>query len=208
VVPGIAVPFYPMRPAEGRALSDPARAVELVLEFKGNGDTLQPKLNGDRAGVATVRASALSDADRSFFSPVVVDGIALLVQNRHGRRYHYKVANLPDFAKLPPGSCFDGEVYKGLFYPFEALAVGGTSYLRAGPDERARVAEEACRAVGAAWIFNPPTEAFLRHLSENLPFWEGIVRKQRGSPYVFCQNDTTASSTWWKHKWPAPPPHA
>ena len=54
VVPGLALPFFPMRPATGRLASTPDAAVELWHESLSAGDTLQPKLNGDRGCVACV----------------------------------------------------------------------------------------------------------------------------------------------------------
>lgn len=201
VAPGLALPFFPMRPAEGRSLSTPDRAVELVREFEESGDTLQPKLNGDRACVAVVRASHLLPSDVQFFKPLVVGKVAVLVQNRHGDRYHYSIANLSLFARLPPGTCQDGEVFKKQFYPFETLASEGISMLRSAPDGRVANARAVCRMLGVDWLFDAPKLAYLRLHRENLPFWEGIVRKAKGSPYVPCTNDTCDSPTWWKHKW-------
>ena len=202
VIPGLSLPFFPMRPIEGRSLSTPDKAVELALEFTASGDLLQPKLNGDRACVAVVRSSMLAGMDlRQFkfklrhFGPMTV-----LIQNRHGRGYGMPV-NLEAFAKCMASTCVDGEVFKGHFYPFEVLTLGGVSMMREGPKERANMAKVLCRSIGVDWLFAPPSLRYLRLCAGNLPFWEGFVRKKAGSPYVPCANDSSVSSIWFKHKW-------
>lgn len=201
IVPGLALPFFPMRPAEGRTLSTPAKAVELMEEFLAKGDHLSAKLNGDRSCVAVVARSALSAADIAFFKPLIVGDAAVLVQNRHGGRYGHKIKNLHKYAQLKPESCLDGEVWQQQFYPFEALAWGGDSYLREGPHHRSETARMICRLIQVDWLFGPLTEAYLRLHLDNLPIWEGFVRKVKGSAYVPCIAATSVSPTVTKHKW-------
>ena len=201
VVPGLALPFFPMRPIEGRSLSTPQRAVDLWREFTERGDTLQPKLNGDRACVAVLRTWDLTARDVARFKPINLGTTAVIVQSRHGGRFRHNVANLSLFARLAPGSCFDGEVHKQQFYPFEALALDGESLMREGPERRAAVARSICRRLKIDWLFDPPRLAFLRLHVENMPFWEGFVRKVVGSPYVVCPSETATSPKWFKYKW-------
>ena len=69
IIPGLALPFFPMRPPTGRVIGDPDKAVELFHQFIVAGDTIQPKLNGDRACVACVVLETLSTSERAFFKP-------------------------------------------------------------------------------------------------------------------------------------------
>ena len=199
VVPGLALPFFPMRPAKGRVIGDPEKAVELFYQFREADDVIQPKLNGDRACVACVSLADLTVSDRAFFKPLIVGNLAVLSQNRHGGRFNHPVNNLGLFACAT--SCWDGEVWKGAFYPFECLVLGGVSYLRAGPDTRTQAARRFCRSKGIPWIFNRPDEKFLRDGKANLPFWEGFVRKRKGSPYVPCNTSNGTSENWLKYRW-------
>jgi len=175
-----------MRPTKGRALSRPANIKQLWQDAHDGRWVMQPKLNGDRVGLACV------------------DG-KVYAQNRHGSRYKFKIANAPDFLKLPNRTCFDGEVFKGNFYPFECLASNEHSFLLAEVYERVLLAENMMKSLGHPWLFGTPSLAWLLRRAANLPIYEGVVLKQRvprtQSRYVMLGTDKQSNLTWFKRRW-------
>jgi ATP-dependent DNA ligase len=176
------MPFFPMRPFRGRALLRPNNIREMCEEAAAGVWVMQPKLNGDRVGLACV------------------DG-KVYVQNRHGGCYRFKVHNAPDFLALPNRTCFDGEVFKGNFYPFELLACNGKSFLMAEAHERVRLAKDMTQILGHPWLFDPPSLAWIMRRSANLPMFEGVVLKRAHSRYVMLGSDTQSSTGWMKRLW-------
>lgn len=177
------MPFYPMRPQLGRALQRVANIKELYREaVEEKRWIMQPKLRGDRADLA------------------VVDG-KVYVQNRHGGAYRFKVANGPDFLRLPNHTCFDGEVYKSNFYPFELLCCNATNLLRAEVHERVTLAKDMVRFIGHPWLFETPTLGWLLRRAANLPAFEGVVLKEYTCRYVLLGSPTQSSKDWLKRLW-------
>jgi ATP-dependent DNA ligase len=182
VCAGLKMPFYPMRPVRGRALLRPANIRELCEEVAEGVWVMQPKLNGDRVSLACV------------------DG-KIHAQNRHGGHYRFKVHNAPDFLKLPNRTCFDGEVFKGNFYPFELLVSNGESFLMAEVHERVRLAKDMVQFLGHPWMFDPPTLAWIMRRKANLPVYEGVVIKRAHSRYLTLGSATQSSAHWMKRLW-------
>lgn len=176
------MPFYPMRPIRGRALLRPTNIREMCEEAAEGVWVMQPKLNGDRVSLACV------------------DG-KVFAQNRHGGSYRFKIHNASDFLALPNRTCFDGEVFKGNFYPFEVLACNGRSFLMAEAHERVRLAKDMAQILGHPWMFDPPSLAWIMRRAANLPMYEGVVLKQTRSPYVMLGSDTQSSTRWMKRLW-------
>lgn len=180
---GLEMPFYPMRPTTGRALQrvDNIKQLwrEAVTEQRW---IMQPKLNGDRACLA------------------VVDG-KVYVQNRYHGAYRMKVANARDFLKLPNRTCFDGEVYKKNFYPFELLCCNSMSFLLAEEQERVRLAKDMVRFIGHPWLFDTPSLAWLLRRAHNLPAFEGVVLKVPTSRYIMLGSENQHSRDWFKRRW-------
>jgi ATP-dependent DNA ligase len=180
---GLELPFYPMRPIKGRVLQRAENIKQLYYQtVEEHHWVMQPKLNGDRACLA------------------VVDG-KVYVQNRHGGCYRMKVANAPDFLKLPNRTCFDGEVFKRNFYPFELLACNAMSFLRAEAQERVRLAKDMTRFIGHPWLFETPSLPWLLRRAANLPTFEGVVLKATSSRYIMLGSDTQFSQDWMKRRW-------
>jgi ATP-dependent DNA ligase len=173
------LPFFPMRPTHGAGLRDAQQAVEIHLMT--DKWVVQPKLNGDRACLGVHKGE-------------------ILVQNRHGSFYKFKVLNTEIFLELQ-NSLFDGEVYGKTFYPFECLVLEGEDLSVFGPERRAKVAKDACRKLGLEYIYSTPAPDFLSKLKANLPKWEGVVLKKIGSPYIALSSDGKESPTWFKRKW-------
>lgn len=177
------MPFFPMRPTKGRALSRPDGIKQLWKEaVEQRLWTIQPKLGGDRAELAVVDSK-------------------IYIQNRHGGCYRFKVANAPDFLRLPNRTCFDGEVFKSNFYPFECLASNGHSFLRTEVHERAQMAKDMVTFLKHPWLFDPPALAWLLRRSANLPDWEGVVIKQVRSRYILMGSARQSSLEWFKRLW-------
>lgn len=148
---------------------------------------VQPKLNGDRACLAVVERR-------------------VWVQNRHGGWYGFQVSNANAFLrKMKDGTAFDGEVYQGNFYPFELLALDGKSFLMASAAEREIMGQKMCELVGEPWLFRQPDLKWLKELSAHLPKFEGVVMKERNSPYIKAGNDSQENFHWFKRKWQKPP---
>ncbi len=186
IVPGIAMPFFPARPVKGIPLTTAAQAVERFCADMDSGDILQSKLNGDRAGLGIV-----ADADGS---------LIVRVQNRHGGWLTQKVRNLAAFLALGAGTCLDGEVIDGDFYPFEVLAWGGASLVGLPTYDRARAAQLACSYTGVPFLFSTPRLDFVRRMRANLPRWEGWVRKAN-LPYPIGHSAIAETTRWSKLKW-------
>lgn len=178
---GWALPFFPMRPAIGPRLTKKL-AEEILAKMETKRYIYQPKLNGDRA--------LLGIAERR-----------IIVANRHYGWYHFQVENARDFLKLGDGTLFDGEVYKGKFYPFECLALEGRSYKCNTVDEREIMAMKMCRLVGTEWAYPTPTKKWLLNLDKNFPKYEGVVRKRSDFAYQMLPNTSATSPGWLKHKW-------
>jgi ATP-dependent DNA ligase len=187
IIPGLATPFFPMRPTSGPSLL----AVRQIPEIFAMSDryVLNRKLNGDRVQLSKI------------------DG-KLYLANRHGEWYTYSVNNSKRWLEaLPDGSCLDGEVWQKNFYPFETLSYGGISYLMKGPEDRCEHAASLTKEVlGQAYMFGDVSESWMiewltkpsRPLSS---VWEGVVMKRRGSPYIVLPNDSKNSSQWFKRRW-------
>lgn len=183
IVNGIAMPFYPMRPAVGRVLRNKGNVEEFYSQVLRRQDwVVQPKLDGDRATIG------------------VRDG-NVYVQNRHGGWYRHNVKNLTDFTYLPDKTVLDGEVFEGNFYPFECLAVDGKSVLRATAAEREVLAFSLSKLVGHAWKFNRPSKQWIANLDRNKPVYGGVVLKRLGSPYIIMGSATQFSLDWLKRCW-------
>lgn len=183
VCTGLVLPFYPMRPAKGRRLSRPVEIKQLWQDaVEQKRWVMQPKLGGDRACLACV------------------DG-RVYIQNRHGGVFRHKVANAADFLKLPNRSCFDGEVFKGNFYPFELLAMNGVSLLTTVVHERVRLAKDMAGFLRHPWLFDTPLMDWLLRRKLNRPTYEGVVLKQAGSPYILLGSETQTSQKWLKRLW-------
>lgn len=182
VTKGWTVPFFPMRPANGPRITR-KRVKEILEKMETKRWVYQPKLNGDRALLA------------------IHDG-KVSVCNRHYGWYHYHVANAGNFlAKLGSGTVFDGEVFKGSFYPFECLALEHRSYKINTVEEREIMAMQMCRLCGVEWMYFKPTKKWLLRLSDNLPQYEGLVRKRSDMPYILLPNSSSTSIGWLKHRW-------
>lgn len=179
IIPGMSMPFFPMRPKSGRRITSVSDVKDIFTRLK-SGWTVQLKINGDRGEVGITK-----------------DGIH--VANRHGSWYGLSV-DLTGFGSLPPGTLMDGEILKKKFYPFEVLAYAGRSMLQNTPAEREAKAKEVCQALGIPWIYEP-NECVLSKLKANMPIIEGVVLKMAGSPYVPLATAQRESDTWIKWKW-------
>jgi ATP-dependent DNA ligase len=178
---GITMPFYPMRPTKGLKVTK-ANVRQLFADITSGQHLAQKKLNGDRACLG------------------VVDGRVVVI-NRRNEFLKHPVDNVKDFSRLPSGTLLDGEVWQKGFYPFEALAVGGTSFLSEGPHVREQEAMKISKHLGHVWLFTPPTLEWLEQLDANLPTWEGVVLKRAKSPYIMPGGENQESPMWTKRKW-------
>lgn len=175
VVPGLSLPFYPMRPWKGHRLTlDGIKALLADPEA-----VIQPKLNGDRACLAKV-------------------GGKLYLQNRHGG-WTKQAVRLAQWERMRDMTCLDGEVWRGDFYAFECLARAGDSLLREPVARRVKVAQELSQACSSGWLFSRPTLRWFKDCDKTA--WEGVVVKTNASPYVVLGSPTQESPTWFKSKW-------
>jgi hypothetical protein len=180
---GIAMPFYPMRPAQGRVLRNQGNVDEFHHQVLRTHDwVVQPKLEGDRACIG------------------VLDG-KVYIQNRHGEWFKHKVTNLADFKKLPNNTVLDGEVFQGNFYPFECLASSGKSFLMATAAEREVLAFQLSKFLGHEWKFGKPSKSWVAKLDKNMPVYGGVVLKRSASPYIMLGSPSQASLDWLKRCW-------
>lgn len=182
VCDGVSLPFFPMRPFKGRNLLKPDSIRQVSEEALNGAWVVQPKLNGDRACLACVKGK-------------------IFVQNRHGGCFRHRIRNATDFLKLPDRTCFDGEVYKGNFYPFEVIAANGVSLKLTETFERVRLAKDMVSFLGHPWLFATPSLAWLMRRSKNLPEYEGVVLKRASSFYVSLGSASQNSRTWMKRLW-------
>lgn len=178
-VPGIALPFFPMRPITGARLETEQHLADVLKDDRYH---WQPKLNGDRVIFGKV------DNQVHFC-------------NRHGNWYSFGVQNLSLWKQVPNLTVLDGEVWGKKFYPFEALSVGGTIYTRKCVTERAAAAKELSLSLGEPYLFDQPSMDWLvKTLAAKPAEWEGVVGKRKNTPYVILgtQKDTPE---WIKRKW-------
>lgn len=179
VIPGVAVPFFPMRPITGPVLQDESD----IAEIEAAKDYFwQPKLGGDRVLMAKV------------------DG-KLWFANRHGSWYSFSVENSKLWQPIPGQTLLDGEVYKKKFYPFEALVVAGKSHMRDCVTVRAQIAKELCEKYGEKFLFDPVSPDWIRNgISMKRTDWEGLVGKKKNSPYLIL-GVKKDSPQWVKRRW-------
>jgi hypothetical protein len=172
VVPGISLPFFPPRPVEGQKIKGPKD-----LNFKELAETyvIQAKLNGDRA-------TALVLAGKVF------------IQNRHGSWFKHPVENQQELLKLPDRTVLDGEVWKKKFYPFEAVVIGGDSFMLRGPELRVQTCVTVCQHFKLPYIFSWENAKVTDE-------WEGYVFKEKGTPYLPLGSESQTTQGWWKRKW-------
>lgn len=183
IVPGLQMPFYPMRPVLGRGLRSQSTIKALWKEIQSNDVWVaQPKLNGDRACLAVV--------DRRVF-----------IQNRHKGWYRLKVQNARDYLRLPDGTCFDGEVFARNFYPFELLALEHHSFMALTTVERTVLAKQFSDYLKQPWMFPLPNLDWMLGRRHNLPQYEGVVLKQSGARYVVHGSESQSTLSWMKRLW-------
>lgn len=179
VLPGIAIPFYPMRPFRGVSCTTPEAATS-VMSMRGT-HILHRKLNGDRVIVAKHNGKTY-------------------LCNRHGSWYSHGVENKHVFQQLKDGTILDGEVWKKNFYPFDCLAIGGVNITGQSVEQRVEITRNICTTLGVKWMWEVENEWILQ-LKKNAPIWEGVVAKLRGSTYDILGSDSQENSTWQKRKW-------
>jgi hypothetical protein len=186
LAPGVALPFFPMRPLTGRPLTDSLNLAALVEELKTSTDVIQPKLNGDHAELAVVNGQ-------------------IKIANRHGGWLSQRVRNADDFLRLPNMTGLVGEVYEGKFWPFDVVAYGGRSLCWDPIETREIKVKEICQTLGHEFIFNRPTAEWLLNRGGwnglAVPKWEGVVRKTAGSFYVMAGSSGQDNREWTKEKW-------
>lgn len=164
----------PMRPVLSEPLTT-ENVLAVVHDLAAN-YIIAPKLNGDRVILRKTNG-------------------VIEVFNRHQSRYSFNVNAVIDWQDVPDNTTLDGEGYRGKFYPFEAIMDN------APVEDRVAEAKRLCRLTGNAFIFDHPTDAWLIRCSANLPQWEGIVAKQRGTKYEWLTKPHHTSFQWLKLKW-------
>jgi ATP-dependent DNA ligase len=176
------MPFFPMRPRSGPRLT--RRHIERILqEQHDHVYVFQPKLNGHRVMLGIGHKGEM------------------ILANRHGGLYTKPVINTMDFRKFNDGTLFDGEVYAGVFYPFECLALEGRSFRPNTTEERIILAMQMCRLAGVQWVYPTPTRDWLWKLDGHMPRYEGLVRKVPNAPYSVLHSASATSQEWLKLKW-------
>lgn len=181
VTRGLVLPFFPMRPAHGPSIRTKKDATAIWKRANSLAYVAQPKLNEDRAVLA------------------VVDG-EVYIQNRYAQ-WMRQPCSVQRWLKLPDRTVLDGGVYGKQFYPFEALAVWGRSFLGATCEERIVMAFQMSRLCGVPWMFESPTRSWVDARVANAPQYEGIVLKERNSPYILAGSATQENSSWLKCRW-------
>jgi ATP-dependent DNA ligase len=176
------MPFFPMRPTQGRDLRTRTAIKTMWKEVEGGVWIPQPKLNGDRVCLAVVERK-------------------IYLQNRRGGYYRMRVQNAKDYLRLSDGTCFDGEVFKGNFYPFELLALEGQLFLEATTVERVKLAHDMVNFLDQPWMFPEPNFSWLLRRRENLPHYEGVVLKRTNTPYRVLGSPDQVSLDWFKRRW-------
>lgn len=182
IIRGIAMPFYPMRPAQGRVLRNRASVDQLLKDMSSGTWVVQPKMHGDRACVGVLNGK-------------------VYIQNRHGGWFRHSVKNLDVFKKLPDRTVLDGEVFERNFYPFEALAVAGKSMTMCTCMEREVMAMKLCQYLEIPWKFDKPSVKWLLKLKQNEPMFDGVVLKKAASPYIILGSADQVSLDWLKRRW-------
>jgi ATP-dependent DNA ligase len=191
IVPGLSAPFFPMRPRSAFSLTSSER-IEMIMQRIQNGDTVQKKLNGDRAVLVSM-PRMWPEGQTTLF-------------NRHGTDYSHAVSNISDFGgpSFKFGlSVFDGEVWHSKFYPFEAIVMNGTSLVEKSPAVREEAAIQACKIVGLEWTYALDRNWLYGELRQKHTLrsqWEGVVIKAKDSPYRVLGTETQDSDTWFKWK--------
>lgn len=178
---GLSMPFFPMRPARGPLIQSTRDVADAWRRVRSAAYVAQPKLNEDRAALA------------------VVDGRVYL-QNRYAQ-WMSQPCNTQRWLKLPDRTVLDGGVYNKQFFPFEALAVLGRSLMGATCEERIVMAYQMSRLCGVPWMFESPTRSWITARTANYPRYEGIVFKERNSPYVLAGSAQQENSSWIKCRW-------
>lgn len=179
-------PIIPMRPIEGPKLTA-GNILDIVAHYKEHGCICQPKLNGDRGLLQRTDAG-------------------IIIWNRYGEEYSFAVEKEP-WMKLSPDTILDGEIYEGVFYPFECLSLGSSSILSEPAVFRTNTAEGLCaRKPVTLFCFNEPSEAWLKlqvaeRTNPRTRRWEGLVFKKADSPYVPLKKPDHESPAWIKCKW-------
>jgi len=193
IVPGLSVPFFPMRPRTGLSLTSAERIESVVQRIKA-GDTVQKKLNGDRA-ILVAQAGHVT------------------LFNRHCTNYSHTVMNSGDFATKFGLAVLDGEVWRSKFYPFDVLVWEGHPLLEKAASVREEAAIMITERVGLRWIYAFDRERSLG-IARNWLYgelrqehtlksqWEGVVVKAKDSPYRVLGTDSQDSLTWSKWKYP------
>lgn len=184
IIPGIAWPLFPMRPTPGQELTA-SKITELMNRMKA-GDTLQRKLNGDRAVLAAFNGN-------------------VFINNRRAEQFRHPAINARDFLHISKGKqlVLDGEVYKSKFIPFEALCIDGFSLLDRGPDVRVGAAKKICDQLNLPWIWDVTEDWLLTELTTVHTLrseFEGVVLKKKDSPYKPLGSAEQDSSDWFKYK--------
>jgi hypothetical protein len=188
VASGIAMPFFPMCPAQGRSLKSPVyrrRLWEDMLSDPSEIRTIvQPNLNGDRACL-------------------LVKDDKVLIQNRHGGWYRKNVSNKHDFLhrQMPDVTLFDGEVVDGVFHPAEVLVLSGKSLLNTTTSERVVLAFQLTRLIGQTWKFARPSKDWILAGPKNMPEADGVVLKQATGQYVLAGSADQSNLMWIKRCW-------
>lgn len=175
----VIIPFFPMRPIAGPRLS-PNVIAKVIALLDSVRYVWQPKLDGDRAILSVVQRG-------------------VLICNRHGGLYGFRVNNAQNFLKLKDGSCFDGEVKNGLFYPFEAVALEGRSLRHNTTEERVIMAEQMCHFLKIDWKFAKPTADWLLDAGAHRGY-DGIVRKNADAGYNLMTSAGSTSQPWRKFR--------
>lgn len=187
IVPGLSMPFFPMRPSHGPSLTKESDVHEILASIDC-GNVVQSKLNGDRLCLAVVNGK-------------------VYIQNRHGGWAKGTCNNKEKFLEITEKyffggpCCLDGELFGKEFHPFEVLVIDGKSLMRDGPETRVSAAKEVCRHLGMPFFFNTPTAKWMMNFDKNCPHWEGVVIKKRGTPYVVMSSASGSSSGISKRKW-------
>lgn len=172
-----------MHPTQGRVLSRPDSIKRLWQEAVEQGLwVMQPKLRGDRVVLACIKGRVHA-------------------QNGTGSSHRRRIGNAPDFLRLPDGTCLDGIVFKGNFYPFECLASNKHSFLLAEVHERVRLAKNMVQFLKQPWLFDPPTLAWLMQRRKNRPNFDGVILKQVRSRYVPATAGRWTSLDWLERLW-------
>jgi hypothetical protein len=182
VAKGLTMPFIPMVPRLGPPIRTKAQIRAAVNELDDERWVVQPELGGTRVCLAIV--------DKKVY-----------IQDAHGIWLSQAPHNVRDFLKLPNGTCLDGKVAHGNFYPFECLAIRGYALVFRPVAERATVAYQLVKLLKHQWMFQRPTPKFIAAARKNLPDFQGVTLKDYMSFYVMVSKQNQPAQTWLKHSW-------